>query len=421
MASTNLNHTSTAVAIVGAGLSGLCLAQHLRRNGIDAQVYERDAAPFARRQGYRITVDGDGLGALRASLPADLYGLAVTVAGRSGGYFRFMNQHLREAFKLSFEETEDGERQMDRQLLRSILLTGLDDRVHYGRKATAIEAGPGGAHRLRFADGASVAAQVVVAADGIGSALREQILPGGGPEDTGVAGIYGRTPLAGGRVLPAELDRSGVLALGDRPGRAVFFTAMEFAQDPKAAFAERALEVPVPDLDEYVMWGVVMPHEEIPAGTAWNDAAPLRRLAQDAAADYHPAVRRLIAAADHESTMLSRFAVGQRPGQWAVPNTAVMGDAVHAMPPFGAHGGNTALRDAALLGAKLVAAFAAGGPAGAVQDALDAYRDEMVPYAYKAVDTAEGMMRRLTGSRGVQKWVMLKLLPSLRRPVVRAA
>jgi 2-polyprenyl-6-methoxyphenol hydroxylase-like FAD-dependent oxidoreductase len=420
MTSTNLDHASTSVAIVGAGLSGLCLAQHLRRNGVDAQVYERDAGPFARRQGYRITVDADGLGALRASLPPDLYDLAVAVAGRSGGYFRFMNQHLREAFKLSFEETEDGERQMDRQVLRSILLIGLEDRVHHGRKATAIETEDGG-NRLRFEDGTSVNARVVIAADGIGSALRDQILPGGGPEDTGVAGIYGRTPLLqnGERVLPAELDRSGVLALGDHPGRAVFFTAMEFAQHPKTAFADRG--VPALDLDDYVMWGVVMPRTDIPGGTAWNDAPALQRLARDAAADYHPAVRRLIAAADPEATMLSRFAVGRRPGPWAVPHSAVMGDAVHAMPPFGAHGGNTALRDAANLGAKLVAAFAAGGSSGAIGDALAAYREEMVPYAFKAVDMAEGMMRRLTGSKGVQKWVMLKLLPSLHRPVVPAA
>ena len=443
MTSANLNHTSTSVAIVGAGLSGLCLAQHLRRNGIDAQVYERDAAPFARPQGYRITVDADGLGALRASLPSNRYDLAIAAAGRSGGYFRFTNQHLREAFKLSFEETEDGERQMDRQVLRSVLLIGLDDRVHYGRKATAIEPlgsteldetgrrtdgdpsiGPdeAGPVRLRFDDGSSVTAQVVIAADGIGSALRPQILPEGGPVDSGVAGIYGRTPLSqnGTRILPPELDRSGVLALGDHPGRAVFFTAMEFAQHPKAAFAEHAQGEPVVDVDDYIMWGVVMPQADIPSGTAWNDSRALQRLAATTAADYHPIVRRLIATANAESTILSHFAVGKRPGPWAIPNAAVMGDAVHAMPPFGAHGGNTALRDAALLGAKLVAAYAAGGSTSAITDALAAYRDEMVPYAFKAVDMAESMMRRLTGSKGVQKWVMLKLLPSLHRPIVPA-
>lgn len=408
-----MDHTSTTVAIAGAGLSGLCLAQYLRRNGIDAQVFERDAAPFARPQGYRITVDADGLGALRASLPPHLYDLAVAVAGRSGGYFRFMNQRLREAFKLTFEESEDGERQMDRQVLRSVLLTGLEDRVHYGRKAIRVESEDRGV-RLHFEDGDSVTARVVIAADGIGSALRDQILPGGGPVDSGVAGIYGRTPLVqdGERILPAELHRSGVLALGDRPGRAVFFTAMEFGQRPSTAVAD------VPTPDDYVMWGVVMPRHEIPEGTARNDARSLRQLAQDAAAEYHPVIRDLIASADQEATMLSHFAVGRRPGPWAVPNTAVMGDAVHAMPPFGAHGGNTALRDAALLGAKLVTAFAAGGSAC---DALDPYREEMIPYAFKAVDTAEGMMRRLTGSKGVQKWVMLKLLPSLHRPVVPTA
>lgn len=418
-----MNHTSTTVAIVGAGLSGLCLAQYLRRRGIDAQVYERDPGPFARPQGYRITVDADGLGALRKSLPIELFELAVAVAGSPGGYFRFTDQRLREAFKLTFKASEDAERQMDRQVLRSVLLVGLEDRVHYGRAATAIERDEWGTTLLRFEDGSAVQAGVVIAADGIGSALRRQILPGGGPEDTGVAGIYGRTRLVrdGVRVLPPELDRSGVLSLGDRTGRAVFFTAMEFAQDPKAAFAERAPGRPVVDVDDYVMWGVVLPRSEVPSGTAWNDSQALQRLAAEVGADYHPLVRRLVAAADPEATILSHFAVGRRPGPWALPNAAVMGDAVHAMPPFGAHGGNTALRDAALLGAKLDAAYAAGGSTGAVADALAAYRAEMIPYAFKAVDMAEGMMRRLTGSKGVQKWVMLRLLPSLHRPVVPAA
>jgi 2-polyprenyl-6-methoxyphenol hydroxylase-like FAD-dependent oxidoreductase len=65
-----------------------------------------------------------------------------------------------------------------------------------------------------------------------------------------------------------------------------------------------------------------------------------------------------------------------------------VGDAVHTMPPFRAHGGDTALRDAALLGGKLADAFADGASPGAVGAALASCRDEMIPYAFAAVDSA---------------------------------
>jgi 2-polyprenyl-6-methoxyphenol hydroxylase-like FAD-dependent oxidoreductase len=375
------------VAIAGAGLAGLCLAQRLLRAGIDVQVYESDPGPFVRRQGYRITVDADGLAALRDSLPAELYELALATGGEPGGFFRFTNSRLRDAVTLTFPAGPDAGRQMDRQVLRSILLEGLDDRVHYGRTAVAVE------HDqdlvLRFADGTSVRAEVVVAADGIGSALRPSISPGAEPVDSGVSGIYGRTSLVRG-LIPEALHKSGVLAIGDEPGRAFFFTTMRFGQAPRT----------VPS-DDYVMWGLVLPRNEIPAGQS------LKEIAARLAAGFHPLVGRLIDDADDEATIVSDFAIGRRPAQWPLARATLVGDAVHAMPPFGAHGGNTALRDAALLGGKLA-------EAGSATTAIAAYQDEMAEYAFQAVDKSARMMRRLTATSGFQKWVMTRVLPRFR-------
>ncbi|MFB9447047.1 FAD-dependent monooxygenase [Dactylosporangium vinaceum] len=371
------------VAVAGAGLAGLCLAQRLRRDGVDVHVFERDPGPFGRRQGYRITVDGDGLAALRASLPAHLFERAVAVAGAPGGYFRFTDSRLRDAFKLTFAPTDESGRQMDRQVLRAILLTGLEGRVHYGREAVGVS--PDGERvAVRCADGSTVEAALVVAADGVGSALRSSIAPGTEPLDTAAAGIYGRTPLAKAD-LPAALDKSGVLALGDRPGRAVFFTAMRFGE-------------PQPEGD-YVMWGVV-----VPAGESDRDPAGLVE-------GFHPLIRRLVDNADPDATVRTRFAVGRRPTAWPLPRATVIGDAIHAMPPFGAHGGNTALRDAALLGGLLTD----GRP---VEEALADYQQQMVSYAFKAVDTAEAMMRRLTSGGRLAHLVLTRVLPRLHRVTV---
>jgi 2-polyprenyl-6-methoxyphenol hydroxylase-like FAD-dependent oxidoreductase len=406
------------VAVAGAGLSGLCLAQRLRQVGIDVHVYESDPGPFVRPQGYRITVDGDGIIALRDSLPDELFQLALATGGTPGGFFRFTNARLRDAFKLTFKATPDGGRQMDRQVLRAILLAGLEGRVHYGKAASSVERDGSDGLVLRFADGTAVRASVVVGADGIGSTLREQITPGAEPTDTGMAGIYGRTPLLHNEqsVIPDALNKSGVLAIGDEPGRAFFFTTMRFGEAPHAAFARLVPGHPAPPAgDDYVMWGLVINHNEIPTDASSADSSSLRSLATRMASGFHPLIGRLISTADDDATMLSTFAVGRRPTQWPLAEATMMGDAVHAMPPFGAHGGNTALRDAALLGSKLAHAHTGGGIA---ESAIAAYQKEMLPYAFKAVDAAAGQMRRLTDTSWFQRWLMLRVLPRMHRITV---
>lgn len=388
-----------SVTIVGAGLSGLCLAQRLVRAGVDVQVYERDPGPFVRRQGYRITVDADGLAALRESLPPRLFDLVLATGGDPGGVFRFTNARLRDAFRLTFEASPDGGRQLDRQVLRAILLIGLEDRVHYGKAGVTVGPDGEGGLVVGFADGTTAGASVVVGADGIGSALRATITPGAEPVDSGMSGVYGRTPLTPG-LLPDTLRKSGVLAVGDEPGRAFFFAPMRFGQPPEQAFDRIAPGHPVPPGGDYVMWGFAIPTAEVRR----SDPRTLAR-------GFHPLVGRMVDAADDEATITSTFAVGRRPTTWALPRATMMGDAVHAMPPFGAHGGNTALRDAATLGRALTN----GGP---VESAILAYQNEMVPYAFTAVDAAAGMMRRLTSGGRLQKWVLTRVLPRLHRATV---
>src|SRR2546430_17360099 len=63
------------VAVIGAGLSGLCLAQSLKKSGIDVHVYERDDSAETRRQGYRITLDELGIRGLEALHPDRLLAL----------------------------------------------------------------------------------------------------------------------------------------------------------------------------------------------------------------------------------------------------------------------------------------------------------------------------------------------------------
>ncbi len=148
------------VAVIGAGLSGLCLAQSLKKSGIDVHVYERDDSAETRGQGYRITLDERGIRALEVCLPDSLFALFEATSGAPGGFFRFTRRDLREIFRLTFTASRAQSRylprQADRSTLRQILLCGLEDQVSFGKQCTRVEATALGA-TAHFADGTSAA------------------------------------------------------------------------------------------------------------------------------------------------------------------------------------------------------------------------------------------------------------------------
>ena len=61
--------------IIGSGLGGLTLTQALRGSGIDVAVFERDASPWDRPQGYRLHLDTDAINAAHEVLPSHLTAL----------------------------------------------------------------------------------------------------------------------------------------------------------------------------------------------------------------------------------------------------------------------------------------------------------------------------------------------------------
>jgi len=57
------------VVVVGGGIGGLCLAQGLRKAGIQVKVFERDRTVDARLDRYRLHINPAGTRAMRACLP----------------------------------------------------------------------------------------------------------------------------------------------------------------------------------------------------------------------------------------------------------------------------------------------------------------------------------------------------------------
>ncbi|MCJ8007255.1 FAD-dependent oxidoreductase [Lederbergia wuyishanensis] len=410
--------STISVAICGAGLSGLCLAHSLLRAGFDVQVYERDLAPHVRRQGYRITIDEYGIAALQRSLPPQLFKLFLSTTSPidETSYFRVTNQELGEIFRLTFKGDPSGTdlktpRQIDRQTLRTIMLEGLQDRVHFGKEAVRVETTSDGA-TLYFIDGSNVHSSLVVGADGVNSVLRKQFLPDCEPDDINSWGIYGRTLLVQNEdsLVPSSLKTSGVYAMGPS-NLGFFFTTMRFSEAPQIAFSRFGVNQIPPITYDYVMWGLVLPKEEFPEPQGKLSSEMLLNFAREITKDFHPVLQRLVKQADVDYTMAVKFRAARKPSTWSVSRTTFMGDAVHVMPPTGSHGGNTALRDAALLAEKLEATV---NQSESLEKAIGSYQEEMSKYAFREVEAAKAMMKRFTFKNSLMRWAMLRAIPRIR-------
>src|SRR5205085_10699670 len=189
----NMNQSHVRVLVIGAGLGGLCLAEGLRKAGVDVAVYERDARLSTRTQGHRIHIDSRGEQALHECLPPSLYELFLATSGQSSRgitVFSIVDGQLEERVTQPFPEGGSDEfitvgSAVDRLTLRQILLAGLDDIVHFNKAFVRYEQQEDGRVCACFTDGTSAIGNVLVAADGVGSRLRQQFLPHGPVLDTG--------------------------------------------------------------------------------------------------------------------------------------------------------------------------------------------------------------------------------------------
>ena len=188
------------ILIVGAGIGGLCLAQALKKSGIEFQVFERDPALDHRPQGYRLKIEADGQQALKDTLPADVYSAfefssAVSNIGQTD--FNPVSGHIsksRAGTGLAGGVGLAASATVDRSVFRKILMTGIEDKITFGKEVTSYLISPSEERiSLQFKDGSYVKGRFVVGADGVRSAIRKVMLPDAKYVDTGAMCIYGKT------------------------------------------------------------------------------------------------------------------------------------------------------------------------------------------------------------------------------------
>jgi 2-polyprenyl-6-methoxyphenol hydroxylase-like FAD-dependent oxidoreductase len=390
------------VAIVGAGLGGLCLAQGLRRHGAEVRVYERDAALDSRGQGYRLHLDAGP--ALHACLPPDLYELCVATCGRPSTRMTVVRGDLRVLKSVEFGPPPDPadpatlSTSANRHTLREILAARLEDTLEFGRACTGFEQGAGGV-RVDFADGPSARADLLVAADGVNSLVRRRYLPHAEVPVTGAVCVYGRTPLTEQtRPLVPRYTWQGLTAVaGSRVGLAM--GVLEFREPPAAAAARIAPDVKLSATPDYLMWALTGHPRHFPGALAGADPSALHAVALVTIRRWHPDLRALVAAATVGETTLTQIRSSVPVGAWPASRVTLIGDAIHAMSPASGSGANTALRDAALLARQVGAASHGSKP---LAQAVGDYEREMTGYGFAAVRAAATGGAAPAGSR--RRW-----------------
>lgn len=371
------------VVVIGAGLGGLTLAHLLRRSGIDVAVYERDAVE-GRPQGVSLHLDDRGLTALRACLPPAHVAMVEATTGGPRERTLTLTEVAGELTVVG-SQPSDGEagrarpgRQVHRPLLRAVLLTGLADVVRFGKEFTGFERRSDGTVRVHFADGGADTADVLVGADGVGSAVRRRYLPDVRVADTGRRMIMGATPLSAvlATGVPALIgDSPAVVRVG---GTTTVLGVLRFTRRPSTAREELLPALSshaVAGVEDYVMWAVPGPRELGSPATGWH---------QDLAADLHPVLRPIVDGAWPAVTAALRIGTIPPVPAWPAGPVTLIGDAIHLAPGFG---GNLAMRDAHRLGEALVEADRGRRP---LLEAIGAYEDTMRRTSFPPVAAKAG-------------------------------
>jgi 2-polyprenyl-6-methoxyphenol hydroxylase-like FAD-dependent oxidoreductase len=319
------------VAVAGGGLGGLCLAQGLLKAGVDVTVYERDAQLAGRRQGYRLHVDARAGLALEQCLPPGSLAVFQATCSEASTRLTVVSERLR----VLNEQGRTGDADpyapatlstsVNRQTLREVLAAGLDGRLVFGCELTGYEltgsqpAGQGdgrGGVRLHFADGRQAEADLLVGADGVGSAVRRQYLPAAAPADTGKRCVYGTIPLGPGEAdrLPPALRDGFTAVIGGQVGMAT--GVVRFRQRPEQAAPWLS------PAGDYLMWAVAgdarmfgVADERLTA----MSPAELHALTAGMIRSWHPDLRALHARAAVDETFLVRIRTSPPVPPWPPP------------------------------------------------------------------------------------------------------
>ncbi|MFB7598840.1 FAD-dependent oxidoreductase [Streptomyces sp. NPDC056160] len=354
--------TRARISIIGAGPGGLTCARILQRHGIAVTVHDRDPGPDTRDQGGTLDLHADnGQIALREAGLLDRF---FELARPEGQEMRRMDLDGALTFHAVPAPDETFKPEIDRGELRALLLGSLrPGTVRWGRTLDSVGGPADGPRRLRFTDGTTLEADLVIGADGAFSRVRPALSPGV-PQYTGVSFLEAWFSDVGNRHPGiAELVGPGSAAAADGE-RGLF--AQRNGGDRIRVYLIRRVAA------DWITAG----------GLTADDTDGIRALLLDEYAHWSPSLRRMIS--DNEGPYVHRPILALPvPHTWEhQPTVTLLGDAAHLMPPLGV-GVNLAMLDACELALALA-------NAATVDEAVRGYEETMLPRSVETARALEG-------------------------------
>lgn len=331
------------IAIVGAGIGGLTLGLLLRKHGVAARIYEQ--ASELREVGAAVGLAANGTRVLRrlglgdqlTELSAEPTDLVYRHWASGKLIVRYpMGPRYSERFGAEFLG-------IHRMNLQRILADSWgSEGLYLNSRVSDLEDASDGI-RLHFADRDSVAADVVIGADGVRSIVRPWVTGGGPPPRySGASGFRGLAQVSELSELPDPMTIQFWLGPG---GYVIHYP---ISSETVNFLAIRPGPTPWP----HSTW---MTHE--PPGTALESFE-----------GWHRSVRDLVGSVEQSP----RWALFSMPSlqRWTRGNAVLLGDAAHAMLPHQGQGANQAIEDAAVLAPLLARTDRSG-----IGDALHRYQE----------------------------------------------
>ncbi|KAI1293921.1 putative monooxygenase [Xylaria venustula] len=388
-------HTNPHVLIAGAGLSGLALAQILRKEGVSYEIFERDESIDARTQGWAIALHGPLLADLKASMPEDMGSIDQTnhllPLSHLPAQFVFYDvgkPHMR----AGVNDDEDGQIvRANRQRLRDWLRQYIP--VQYDKRVVSVnEAGE--KVILHFADGTSASGDILVGAEGTRSAVRKHILHERDVlKPLPVGSLVGEIELMGkdfARQL--ELGHSAYIVMGSSKDQCSMFAALnKVSPDGKTGYYYFILHW----VDEQAALGT----DDNPYWTVKASCEDLAAFAKERTKSYPEHLRILV-----DKVPVERY---RKPGivlqsvelnanQLPSGRVTLIGDAAHSMSPFRGEAGVCALTDALNLGRALTRVRDSGATSAEIEREMLEYRDDMLQRAAKSIQVSNPVIGEYT-------------------------
>jgi salicylate hydroxylase len=311
------------VAIAGGGIGGLVLALALRERGIACDVYEQ--AEELREIGAAVALSANGTRELRRlGLGEQVEAVSVVPSALvirrwdSGEVIADHPIGRNGTYEATFGAPYYGVHRV--ALLQALGERLADDGLHLGHRCVGVSETGSGAE-LRFANGASATADVMVGADGVHSVIRPHVVGEVRGRFSGTVGYRGLVPV---EAMPSLPDP----------------TPLQFWAGPRRHLLHYAI-----DGGRTVNFLAVVRVPEWTSDT-WMEECEVG----DAVAAYegwHPAVTEMVGATE----VGARWALFDLAplDRWHTDRIVLMGDAAHAMVPHQGQGANQTIEDAIVL------------------------------------------------------------------------